>query len=303
MHTWRKIIIKSLALSITVSGLIGISTVTAAAETCPTYDFNKLFYEDYYPGTVWTRNAVKKEITWSANPTIIETSNSSSVTVSRPFTAVELSWIELAINSWDEALDSISFRRVTTSTAELTIGYTTFSSTGLDAVAIGIWTGWWDNNNIRYKTTIRLKDSNNFIETKNNFIHAVQHEVGNILGLGDIRPTTEFQSVQEDPWQTPYGPLPLSNTDIGMIRQLYGESTCPSSWQGKVTTPTLTMAELIVKVAELEKSFGTTKQEILDLQDQVAKLSTTNLQLRKQNKDLAAKLKRICNVKPKPKNC
>lgn len=303
MQIWRKIIIRALAISISISGLAISTTISASAETCPTYDFDKLFFEDYYPGTVWTRNGVKKEITWSANPTIIETSNGSSTPVTKPFSAIELSWLELAINSWDEALDSISFRRVTTPTAELTIGYTAFSNTGLDAVATGIWTGWWDSNKIRYKMTIRLKDSSSFLQNKNGFIHAVQHEVGNTLGLGDIRPTTELQSVQEDPWQTPYGPLPLGNTDIGMIRQLYGESTCPSSWQGNVTTPTLTMAELIAKVAELEVSFDSSKKEISDLTDQVNQVSATNTQLRKQNKSLTTKLKRICSVKPKPKYC
>lgn len=303
MQIWRKLLIKFLSVSLLISGFLISTSVSANAETCPTYDFNKLFFEDYFPGTLWTRNGAKKEITWSANPTIIETSNGSSTPVTRPFTALELSWLELAINSWDEALDSISFRKVTTPTAELTIGYTAFSNSGLEGVATGIWTGWWDNNNIRYKMTIRLKDSNTFLQNKNGFIHAIQHEVGNILGLGDIRPTTELQSVQEDPWQTPHGPLPLSNTDIGMVRQLYGESTCPSSWQGNVTTPALTLPELIAKVADLETSFSSAKQEISDLQNEVKRISATNAQLRKQNKDLTAKIKRICNVKPKPKNC
>jgi FtsZ-binding cell division protein ZapB len=303
MRNWRKFTTKAIVSAIFISGFSFIASAPAQAETCPTYDFNTLFFEDYYPGAVWTRNGVKKEITWSANTTSIETSGNNSSPVSRPFTALELSWLELAINSWDEALESISFRQVTTPTAELTIGYTTFSNTGLEAVATGIWTGWWGNDNIRYKTTIRLKDSSTFIQNKSGFIHAVQHEVGNILGLGDIRPTSTLQSVQEDPWQTPYGPLPLGNTDIGMIRQMYGESTCPSSWQNSVTVPSPTLAELVAQVAELQKSFDTAKQEISDLQDQINQVSATNDDLRKKNKALQAKLKKICSVKPKPRNC
>jgi hypothetical protein len=65
---------------------------------------------------------------------------------------------------------------------------------------------------------------------KSQFIHAVQHELGNVLGLGDIKPTNDFASTQEDSWQPPYGPVPLSDYDTGMIRQLYGESTCPSTF-------------------------------------------------------------------------
>jgi hypothetical protein len=65
---------------------------------------------------------------------------------------------------------------------------------------------------------------------KNQFIHAVQHELGNVLGLGDIKPTKDIASTQEDSWQPPYGPIPLSDYDTGMIRQLYGESTCPSTF-------------------------------------------------------------------------
>jgi hypothetical protein len=52
------------------------------------------------------------------------------------------------------------------------------------------------------------------------------HELGNVLGMGDIRPRDDIESTQEDPWQQPYGPAALSAFDRAVIRQMYGESTC-----------------------------------------------------------------------------
>ena len=197
----------------------------AHAEVCPTYDFQSIFYADYYPDKRWETSSGMRVITWSANASVIK-----QEIVSRTFTPEEFEWIRSAFQSWDDALDTVKFSEITQSDqAEIVIGYTALADKPEKAYAVwsASWPGGW-----RVTATLRLKASlTNWFSDKNQFIHAVQHELGNILGLGDIKPTTEFTSTQEDTWQPPYGPIPLSDYDTGMIRQLYGESTCPSTFR------------------------------------------------------------------------
>ena len=198
----------------------------AQAEECPTYNFQSIFFEDYYPGTKWDNRSGNRTISWSANASVI---NDESVT--RSFTPEELDWIRSAFQSWDDALESVKFTETPQSAqAEIVIGYVTLTSAANQPGATGYWNAWW-NNNWRNRATIKLKvGSTKWFSVKSQFIHAVQHELGNVLGLGDIKPTNDFASTQEDSWQQPYGPVPLSDYDTGMIRQLYGESTCPSTF-------------------------------------------------------------------------
>ena len=197
----------------------------AQAEVCPIYNFQSIFYADYYPGTKWDNRSGIRNITWSANASVIHDES-----VTRSFTSEELEWIRSAFQSWDDALDSLKFTEIPQSAqAEIIIGYVALTSAANQPGATGYWNAWW-NNNWRNRATIKLKVSNTgWFSVKNQFVHAVQHELGNVLGLGDILPTNDFASTQEDSWQPPYGPIPLSDYDTGMIRQLYGESTCPST--------------------------------------------------------------------------
>ena len=210
------------------------------AEVCPVYNFQSVFFEEYYPGTKWDNRSGNRSITWSANASVIHDES-----VTRSFTVEELEWIRSAFQSWDDALDSVKFTETPQSAqAEIVIGYVALTSAANQPGATGYWNAWW-NNNWRNRATIKLKVSNtSWFSVKNQFIHAVQHELGNVLGLGDILPTNDFASTQEDSWQPPYGPIPLSDFDIGLIRQLYGESTCPSSFPNAAAK---TAAELKAK--------------------------------------------------------
>ena len=76
----------------------------AQAEDCPTYNFQSIFFEDYYPETKWDNRSGNRTISWSANASVI---NDESVT--RSFTLEELDWIRSAFQSWDDALDSVKF--------------------------------------------------------------------------------------------------------------------------------------------------------------------------------------------------
>jgi len=225
----------------------------AQAEVCPTYDFQSIFYDDYYPGTKWDTGSGIRDITWSANESVI-----NDESVSRSFTSEELEWIRSAFQSWDDSLDTVKFTEIPLSAqAEIVIGYVALTSAANQPGATGYWNAWWSNN-WRNRATIKLKVSNtSWFSVKNQFIHAVQHELGNVLGLGDILPTNDFASTQEDSWQPPYGSIPLGDYDTGMIRQLYGESTCPSTFPN---TAAKAAAELKTKL-EAEAAELKAKQE------------------------------------------
>ena len=197
----------------------------AYAEVCPIYNFQSLFFEDYY-GIKWDIRNGNRNITWSANASVI-----NDESVARSFTTEELGWVRSAFQSWDDALDSVRFtENPQGAQAEIVIGYVTLTSAPNQPGAIGYWTAWATDNWIN-RATIKLKvGSTSWFSVKNQFIHVVQHEIGNVLGLGDIKPTNELASTQEDPGQPPYGSIPLGDYDTGMIRQLYGESTCPSTF-------------------------------------------------------------------------
>lgn len=202
-----------------------ISTLTSTsksyAEDCSAPNLDYLFYDDYYKGTKWSKKGKTKTIEWT-----ISSSSSGGEGKTKEFTSEEVKWIDKAIKSWDIALDSISFRQVTKENADLTIAYTKLS--GIPENIYGYWNAKWDKNNIRYEASIRLRDNAEFLKTKNGFIHGLQHELGNVLGLGDIQPNQDFNSPQEDPWQEPYGQIPLSDFNYKIIRKLYNESTCPT---------------------------------------------------------------------------
>jgi len=198
----------------------------ARAEVCPVYNFQSIFFEEYYADKKWDNRSGNRSITWSANASVIHDES-----ITRFFTPEELEWIRSAFQSWDDALDTVKFSEIPQSTqAEIVIGYVALTSAANQPGATGYWYAWWSGN-WRNRAAIKLKASEtSWFSVKNQFIHAVQHELGNVLGLGDIKPTQDIASTQEDSWQPPYGPIPLSDYDIGMIRQLYGESTCPSTF-------------------------------------------------------------------------
>ena len=209
-----------------------MTTASASATTaCPTYDFATLFYEEYYPDEKWDNSSGARVIRWAP----VASGVIQGDTVTRPFDAAELDVVRSAFASFDAALDTIAFREVPLERAEITIGWVSLSVSGADG-----YFNVWSAKRLRNRATIRLAASSNFLVSSPEALrHGVQHELGNVLGLGDILPNPSFDSVQEDPWQTPYGPLTLSDFDRGMIRQLYGETTCHDAIVEPTTTTTI----------------------------------------------------------------
>jgi hypothetical protein len=274
----KKIVYSLLILSL----LVPVNISPAKAEECPTYDFSTIFFEDYYPNKKWTFSGGSKIITWSPNAKII-----NGELVSRVLSLGEIEWIKMAIKSWDEVLESISFQQIDSETADLLIGWVPLTS-GTNTSSYetyAYWNSWWVGD-IRNRATIRMKQTAKFIQSKEGFIHVLQHEIGNVLGLGDIRPSNSFESVLEDPVQVRSEQVPLSNYDIGLIRQMYGESTCPSSWskisdKGPVVIQEHSSENLAV-LSELRQELAMVKA---------------------QNSKLIKKLAMICKSRPKPKGC
>jgi hypothetical protein len=199
--------------------LISSITPSVAASVCTPIDFAKLFYADYKSGSHWDNSSGDLVITWSAQSAMV-----NDQSVERVFTESERGWLRAAFKSWDQALTSLSFVEVETD-AGITIGYVDLAAHSVQPDAVGFWTSW-ASGGIRSKATIKLKASKTqWFSDRRHFIHSVQHELGNVLGLGDIAPNKKFASVLEDPWQPPYGASKLGATDIALIKQLYGEAT------------------------------------------------------------------------------
>jgi hypothetical protein len=194
----------------------------AIVKKCTIYDFKRIFIADFATGSKWDNSSGDLQITWSANSSTIY-----DETVADAFTELEISWIRTAFRSWDNALETVSFREVAPAERpQIVIGFVDLKPSEVQLDAMGFWNAWVSNGN-RYRATIKLKvDKTKWFSNKSHFIHTVQHELGNTLGLGDLAPSKSVVSVLEDPWQPPYGKSALSTTDVAMIRQLYGETSC-----------------------------------------------------------------------------
>ncbi len=181
-------------------------------------DLSPLFFEEYFPGIKWDNSSGNREITWTTN-----ISKVNSKDIERIFTTEEEAWLDAAFASWDLALDTVKFKRVADpNVSEINVGYVAIQNSGY-------WTVELDNN-FRVSATIEISSVPDFIKTKEGFIEAAQSEIGNVLGLGDMPGTSNLDSVMKDPDTAPFAVIPLSDTDIDLLRQFYGESTCHDSW-------------------------------------------------------------------------
>jgi hypothetical protein len=209
------------------------TTAQAVQSPCKTYNFKEIFYADYKTGSHWDNSSGHVEITWSAQGSLI-----GEEKITRAFSVQEMSWVRSAFQSWDSALHTVSFVEVdTASSPQIVIGYVDLIPSTVQPTAVGFWTASIVNSS-RQSATIKLKsESKKWFSNSRQFTHTVQHELGNVLGLGDITPTSNLDSVLEDPWQPPYGAKKLSSIDLSLIRQLYGETLCTR--KAKATSPDL----------------------------------------------------------------
>lgn len=198
-------------------------TAASAQEICRTFNLSQTFnfgYNSDFP--TWTTPGVKRVITWVA----LDSGDLNGKRIQRSLGTQNLEWLKEAFQSWDDALDSVSFQEISTgSNADIKIGWTQVLQLDYETL-FQVRTA----QPVRTNASIELKTGSAFLIFKENFIHAVQSDIGHILGMGYLNPSIEFESVMEWPFQGPYGQVPLGEFDVSLIRAIYSESTCPSSF-------------------------------------------------------------------------
>jgi hypothetical protein len=197
--------------------LMMMVTISPAYGDCERYNLDYLFFEEY-DGSHWDNSEGNIKIVWSANVPEIE-----GETVTKPLTRTQLEWARLAFKSWDDALSTVSFvESKSFGYYDVAIGFTEIKGSGKNTLAN--WNAWDSRDGTRQEASIMLKNTEaRWFNNKSQFIQTVQQEIGNVLGLGDLRKSSDYVSVMEDPMQIVPGKISLGDFDTGLVRQLYGE--------------------------------------------------------------------------------
>ena len=216
------------------------------------YDFRELFYTDYY-GVKWSENGKNTTIHWMAisNQMSIPGENYGPVKVIPVSNEVQNLYQD-AFELWDDALDTVEIEKTETeSEANISIGIVAELPFG----AYGQWNAVW-NNNIFSDATIRIHSD---ILSEPHFFTTILHEIGNVLGLGDIKPNSTTRSVQEDPFPEFFNSKALWPDDVAMIKQVYAENNDAESVD--ISVDLLTFSDKLLPTAKVELTYGKTIQE------------------------------------------
>jgi hypothetical protein len=229
----RNQLAKVLLASLLFSSLFIGNPSSAMAEDCPKVDLATYGLKVL---NIWKPENKVRVITWASNAKIIGPDE-----VSQPFTVTEEAWLVEAINSWGSVLDSIAFVKVDGSQSTmLSVGYTKLTGGTYPTATTGGTFGLWAAKPEINKAIIRLLDSAHqypgfdLFATRENFIKALQNEIGNVLGVSDY-PLKEMGpgpnvTIFDNSKSRKYGQVELNDLDASIIRQAYGESTCPSAY-------------------------------------------------------------------------
>jgi hypothetical protein len=157
-----------------------------------------------------------------------------------------------AFELWDDALDTVEIEKTETdSEADISIGLVADLPFGAD----GQWNAVWSNN-IFLEATIRIHSD---ILSEPHFFTTILHEIGNVLGLGDIKPNNATRSVQEDPFPEVFNSKSLWRDDVIMIKQLYAENNNVENID--ISVELLTFSDKLLPAAKVELTDGKTIQE------------------------------------------
>lgn len=180
-----------------------------------TANLQSLFYDDYF-GVKWqvSENTVRT-ITWSSV-------NDSLVLPSGEFVSASTSLddflgdIRKAFQVWDDAIESIAFAETNSGNA----ADVTIAATDIDGIGglYGYWNSIWDANNNITEGAIQF----DAVDLNNGWLlTTAMHEIGNILGLGDLPESSQYKSVQEDPFPEYFIGNQLWEYDADLIGQIY----------------------------------------------------------------------------------
>ena len=188
-----------------------------------TLNIESISYNDYH-GAKWQVNDDDvSAITWSTASNSLELPNGDyiSVTASLSYYTCE---IRRAFQIWDDAIDCMEFEETNSgNSANVTI-----AATDIDGIenTYDVWISSWDGNKHIIKGTIQFdsRDLNNVW-----MLTTAMHWVGNILGLGDLVNSTQYQSVQKDPFPEKFISNELWDYDKYLINQVYPDTEPVSS--------------------------------------------------------------------------
>ena len=197
-----------------------------------TINLDSIFYEDYF-GIKWKiRSSETRQLTWSIK---------DYGEWDTDLTALQIDKIKKAFEIWDYAIESIDFVALDYNDRSADITISSFSVDG-PSLNFAFWGCDYDENmHINYATIVF--DSDDFYGNDLNnkyFLLTAMHEIGNILGLGDLAPSDEYRSVQEDPFPEQFAGDELWDFDKRMIDILY-------PWAGKNSEIINTNSSLIIK--------------------------------------------------------
>lgn len=222
--------------------------IASAQENCRKFNLDQVFNFGYNSDSpTWTTSGTNRVITWVA----LDSGDLNGKKVQRSFGTLQRDWLREAFQSWDEALDSISFREVSTETnPDIRIGWTQVLQLDYETL-FEVKT----SQPLRNNASIELKNGSAFLIFKENFLQAIQSDIGHILGLGYIKPSSDFESVMEWPFQPPYRNVPLGEFDVALVRTLYSESSCSSTFspsiQAKINEVAAAKAAKVKAAAEM----------------------------------------------------
>lgn len=191
-----------------------LQPTSASASTCANFNLKKLFFEDYYENSLWQTTNETRQIRWSFAKDYIYNHK-----ITKQMTEEEKSWTREAFNSIDAALNSFEFVE-TSHSPDIVIGYTELVNVA------GFWSTSVSGQH-RVFGSIRLRDNLDWwFKDRKQFIKVVQHELGNLMGAGDIRKSDKIDSIFEDPIEGPFKDIELSDFDVKLLKQLYKERIC-----------------------------------------------------------------------------
>lgn len=189
-------------------------------------DLRNLFYEDYNnPGmpAQWStnRSGQPRKITWSlTNKTILF---EGRYEYADSWIKKYVRQISHAFRLWDKALDSIQFIRTKQgNNADITLATSPHTRGNLALFTRKIPAGSGEI------TAARIKLNHSILQKYPTGVQSkvIMHEIGNTLGLGDIRCTMTIRSVMEDKCSPPepfIGRNKLYKFDQDLIKHIYGE--------------------------------------------------------------------------------
>ena len=130
--------------------------------------------------------------------------------------------IRKAFEIWDKGIESINFIETSRGNlADVTVSITDLSGQGLGD-PLAYWNYTRDSELNITKAAIRFDESH---LDGGYFMTIAMHEIGNILGLGDLLASSAYMSVQEDPISEKFYGDQLWNFDANLVNEIYPNLT------------------------------------------------------------------------------